>query len=194
VWYDSHVEKRKKYDASTVTGMAANDLLCAWHNRLGAKINAPWRQTTEGQEFGDHHWVLTLQAAFDVPDSECPEFHLWQLAAADYTVRCACGNHSPSTDPPDGALQAHSLMEPSNAKAIYWDGCDLNARRGNNMGDTEKGTREWMDALTKALDSSDPPPVSYTASGSQGVITKSIVIIDFNNDDGMALAETAVLP
>ena len=50
------------------------------------------------------------------------------------------------------------------------------------MGDTEKGTREWMDAIKKALNSSNPPPVSYTTPGGENV-TKEITIFDFKGAD-----------
>ena len=51
------------------------------------------------------------------------------------------------------------------------------------MGDTEKGTKDWMDAIKKALNSNDPPPVSYSTPGGENV-TKVLTIIEFN-DDGL---------
>jgi hypothetical protein len=85
--YDDVMDKKKKYDTTTAMGKAANQLLAKWADHKSDTITAPWRQSTEGQEFGYHHWVLTLQAAFDVNDNEAPQFRLWQLGVADYAVR-----------------------------------------------------------------------------------------------------------
>ena len=110
---DDPLDKKKHYDTTKATGMEANRLLVKWYDNKSDKITAPWRQTTESQQFGNHHWVLALQAAYDVFDSVKPEFRLWQLGLADYAVRsgpsavyhwlttCAC-TAGPS---PAGAVQ-----------------------------------------------------------------------------------------
>jgi len=85
---DDVVEKRKIYDLSTSNGRAATDLLSKWHDYKSDRCKAPWRQTVEHGQFGDVQWIITLRSAFDAPGGDCPEFHLWQLALADYTV-CA---------------------------------------------------------------------------------------------------------
>ena len=77
------------------------------------------------------------------------------------------------------------MLQPCNANAIYWNGHDAKAhtgvRRGNPMGDTEKGTSEWMEVLEDALNNKNPDPIEYSVDGEER--TFSFTIEDFDDAD-----------
>jgi hypothetical protein len=97
--------------------------------------------------------------------------------------------------------QIESLLEPCNAKAIYWTGyvADPAANRGNGMGDTERSTKEWMSTLENALNWEDPPPIIeyITGEGDEEVEhTLALTIEDFAplQPESQQLQATPVLP
>ena len=77
------------------------------------------------------------------------------------------------------------MLQPCNANAVYWDGHDPKAhntdRRGKFMGDTVKGTNEWMEVLVEALNNKNPAPLKYSVDGEER--TLSLTIEDFGDAD-----------
>lgn len=73
-------------------------------------------------------------------------------------------------------------MEPSNVNAVYWSGYDKeNASiRGNNMGDTERGTKAWMEIIKAALKGANPPAVPYMDGEAE--LFMAVKITDFAVD------------
>lgn len=186
-------DKRKTYDCTTTAGLAATQLLKAWSSNKSDKMSAPWRQEVEGGQYGNHKWVQALQDAFSPLGGDKPEFSLWQLALADHTVRPPNVSSGGGLTPPR-APQASSLLEPCNANAVYWLGYDSGAtRRGNHMGDTEAGTKAWMETLKAALKGADPPPTAYPDSDGATVHTLALTVTDFTAADAPLASQPVLL-